>query len=77
MPTNTEINAHDHDPARTRNLAEGLATELPATLVQLYECQPLSCPRCGEPMRIIAFICEPFSRIRWQEVRLVGKVGAV
>jgi adenylate cyclase class IV len=34
MPTNTEIKAHDRDPARTRTLAEGLATEPPATLVQ-------------------------------------------
>ena len=28
-------------------------------LARLYECLPLLCPRCGEPMRIIAFILDP------------------
>ena len=28
-------------------------------LARIYECLPLQCPRCGEPMRIIAFILEP------------------
>ena len=28
-------------------------------LARIYECLPLLCPRCGEPMRIIAFILEP------------------
>lgn len=28
-------------------------------LVRIYECLPLRCPRCGEPMRIIAFILDP------------------
>jgi len=28
-------------------------------LARIYECRPLQCPRCGEPMRIIAFILEP------------------
>ncbi|MBD3222022.1 hypothetical protein GF314_12355, partial [bacterium] len=28
-------------------------------LARIYECLPLSCPRCGEPMRIIAFIMDP------------------
>ena len=28
-------------------------------LVRIYECLPLICPRCGEAMRIIAFIQEP------------------
>jgi len=28
-------------------------------LVRIYECLPLLCPRCGEPMRIIAFVQEP------------------
>jgi hypothetical protein len=28
-------------------------------LVRIYECLPLLCPRCGEPMRIVAFIQEP------------------
>lgn len=28
-------------------------------LVRIYECLPLVCPRCGEPMRIIAFVLDP------------------
>jgi len=28
-------------------------------LARSYECRPLQYPRCGEPMRIIAFILEP------------------
>ena len=28
-------------------------------LARIYECLPLLCPKCGEPMRIIAFILEP------------------
>ena len=28
-------------------------------LVRIYECLPLLCPRCGEPMRIIAFVLDP------------------
>ncbi len=27
-------------------------------LARIYECLPLVCPRCGEPMRIIAFILD-------------------
>ena len=28
-------------------------------LVRIYECLPLLCPKCGEPMRIIAFVLDP------------------
>ena len=28
-------------------------------LAKIYECLPLRRPRCGQPMRIIAFILEP------------------
>jgi hypothetical protein len=28
-------------------------------LARIYECLPLQCPRCGQPMRLIAFILEP------------------
>ena len=28
-------------------------------LVRIYECLPLLCPRCGQPMRIIAFVLDP------------------
>ena len=27
-------------------------------LVRIYECLPLRCPKCGEPMRIIAFVLD-------------------
>jgi len=27
-------------------------------LAQMFECLPLRCPRCGEPMRIIAFVLD-------------------
>ena len=28
-------------------------------LARIYECLPLLCPRCGQPMRIIAFVLDP------------------
>jgi hypothetical protein len=28
-------------------------------LARIYECLPLCCPRCGQPLRIIAFILDP------------------
>ena len=28
-------------------------------LARVYECLPLQCPHCGQPMRIIAFVLEP------------------
>ena len=28
-------------------------------LVRIYECLPLLCPRCGEPMRVVAFVLDP------------------
>ena len=28
-------------------------------LARIYECLPLQCPRCGQPMRIIAFVLDP------------------
>ncbi len=28
-------------------------------LARIYECLPLLCPKCGQPMRIIAFILDP------------------
>ena len=28
-------------------------------LARIYECLPLLCPRCGAPMRIIAFVLDP------------------
>ena len=28
-------------------------------LARVYECLPLTCEKCGQPMRLIAFIMEP------------------
>ena len=28
-------------------------------LTRIYECLPLQCPHCGQPMRIIAFVLDP------------------
>jgi hypothetical protein len=28
-------------------------------LVRIYECLPLLCPSCGQPMRILAFLEDP------------------
>lgn len=28
-------------------------------LARIYECLPLQCPKCGQPMRIIGFVLEP------------------
>ena len=39
-------------------------------LARIYECLPLACPRCGEPMRIIAFILD-----RSQVVRILEHIG--
>ena len=43
-------------------------------LVRIYECLPLLCPRCGEPMRIIAFVLDPpVTRSR----RWINRLGRV
>jgi hypothetical protein len=39
-------------------------------LARIYECLPLACPRCGEPMRIIAFILD-----RSQVERILSHIG--
>ena len=51
------LSADDDQP---RSAAGRLAAHCWALLLaRIYECLPLLCPRCGEPMRIIAFILEP------------------
>ena len=39
-------------------------------LARIYECLPLRCERCGQPMRIIAFVLDP-SVIE----RVLGHIG--
>jgi hypothetical protein len=51
------LSADDDEP---RSDAGRLAARCWALLLaRIYECLPLLCPRCGEPMRIIAFILDP------------------
>jgi len=51
------LSADDGEP---RSAAGRLAARCWALLLaRIYECLPLLCPRCGEPMRIIAFILDP------------------
>lgn len=48
------------DDAEPRSAAGRLAARCWALLLaRIYECLPLLCPRCGEPMRLIAFILDP------------------
>jgi hypothetical protein len=35
-----------------------LARSWALLLARLYECLPLKCPKCGEPMRIIVFVLD-------------------
>lgn len=48
------------DDGEERSAAGRLAARCWALLLaRICECLPLLCPRCGEPMRIIAFILDP------------------
>jgi hypothetical protein len=38
-------------------------------LVRIYECLPLRCSKCGEPMRIIAFVLHPPVIVRMELLR--------
>jgi hypothetical protein len=55
------LNADNADsPSATPNTFRRTAAHCWALLlVRIYECLPLLCPRCGEAMRIVAFIQEP------------------
>ena len=54
---------HHHvtaDDATTTDLERRALRRLWAALIRrIYEVDPLVCPRCGEPMRIVAFITKP------------------
>ena len=53
--------AHDAEsPSDTPNTFRRTAAHCWALLlVRIYKCLPLICPRCGEAMRIVAFIQDP------------------
>jgi hypothetical protein len=51
------LSADDGEP---RSTASRLAARCWALLLaRISECLPLLCPRCGQPMRLIAFILDP------------------
>ena len=57
---NTDSHPLSADDAEPHSAAGRLAARCWALLLaRIYECLPLSCPRCGEPMQIIAFILDP------------------
>ncbi len=59
------------DAGEPRSAAGRLAAHCWALLLaRIFECLPLACPRCGEPMRIIAFILD-----RPQVERILTHIG--
>ncbi len=60
-----------HEPPSLLSTARRAAARCWALLlVRIYECLPLRCPKCGEPMRIIAFVLdEPTIE------RILGHIG--
>ena len=55
-----EIDQPDQSQDKPQGRARMAAARCWAMLLaRIYECLPLACPRCGEPMRLIAFILEP------------------
>jgi hypothetical protein len=59
------------DAGEPRSAAGRLAAHCWALLLaRIFECLPLACPRCGEPMRIIAFIVD-----RSQVERILTHIG--
>ncbi len=55
----SSADADETDDKPTSALSRAAARCWVLLLVRIYECLPLLCPRCGEPMRIIAFVQEP------------------
>jgi hypothetical protein len=57
--------AETNPPSPLSNLRRAAARCWALLLVRIYECLPLRCPKCGEPMRIIAFVLDrpPIERI--------------
>jgi hypothetical protein len=50
--------AEPDQPSPLSNLRRTAARCWALLLVRIYECLPLRCPKCGEPMRIIAFVLD-------------------
>ena len=56
LPESSEAAADDKP---TSAFGRAVARCWALLLVRIYECLPLLCPRCGQPMRIIAFVLDP------------------
>jgi hypothetical protein len=50
--------AESDQPAPLSNIRRAAARCWALLLVRIYECLPLRCPKCGDPMRIIAFVLD-------------------
>ena len=50
--------AEPEPPSPLSNVRRAAARCWALLLVRIYECLPLRCPKCGEPMRIIAFVLD-------------------
>jgi hypothetical protein len=55
----TEAPEADADDKPTSAFGRAAARCWALLLVRIHECLPLLCPRCGQPMRIIAFVLDP------------------
>jgi len=53
-----QASAESGEPAPKSDVRRAAARCWALLLVRIYECLPLSCPKCGEPMRIIAFVLD-------------------
>ena len=56
MEIDQQDSAADNPQSRVRQTAARCWAML---LARIYECLPLTCEKCGQPMRLIAFIMEP------------------
>ena len=55
LPT---LSADPDDAEPKPDFRRKLARSWALLLARIYECLPLRCPKCGEPMRIIAFVLD-------------------
>ena len=55
-----DIDQQDSTADKPQSLVRQAAARCWAMLLaRIYECLPLTCEKCGQPMRLIAFIIEP------------------
>ena len=66
--------SEDNQQGRVRKLAARCWAML---LARIYECLPLTCPKCGQPMRLIAFIMEPVVVEKMESLRDPAKAMTI